>query len=127
VQLAAGTFIINRGNFLLINRGITLRGAGPDKTTLERTDGAKPFQEAVSSKNAPLIVVGPSRYSATVDPSGVARSTALTADAVKGAYSVTVASTAGFSPGQIVLLTGVGRQLADRTRVGGRLGLFRLA
>ena len=29
VQLAAGTFIINSGNFLLINKGITLRGAGP--------------------------------------------------------------------------------------------------
>ena len=31
-------------------------------------------------------------------------STNLTADAIKGSYAVTVASAAGFSPGQIVLL-----------------------
>ena len=50
VQLAAGAFIINSGNFLLINKGITLRGAGPDQTTLAKTNGAKPFQEAVSAR-----------------------------------------------------------------------------
>jgi hypothetical protein len=99
VQLTAGTFIINSGNFLLINKGITLRGAGPGQTTLAKTDGAKPFQEAVSAKPSPLIIVGPSRWSG-----GVVGSANLTADAVKGAYVVTVASAAGFSPGQIVLL-----------------------
>jgi len=104
VQLAAGTFVINGGNYLLINRGITLRGAGPVRTTLARTDGAKTFQEAVSSKPAPLIVVGPSRYSLNADPSGVAGSTTLIADAAKGTYSVKVASATGLSPGQIVLL-----------------------
>jgi Pectate lyase superfamily protein len=104
VQLAAGTFIINSGNFLLINKGITLRGTRPGRTTLAKTNGAKPFQEAVSAKPSPLIIVGPSLYSPTSDASGVVRSTDLTADAVKGAYEVTVASAAGFSPGQIVLL-----------------------
>ena len=44
VQLAAGTFIINSGNFLLINKGITLRGAGAGLTTLAKTNGAKPFR-----------------------------------------------------------------------------------
>ena len=63
VQLAAGTFIINSGNFLLINKGITLRGAGPGKTTLAKTNGAKPFEEAVSARPSPLIIVGPSRWS----------------------------------------------------------------
>ncbi len=29
VQLTAGTFLINSGRYLLINKGITLRGAGP--------------------------------------------------------------------------------------------------
>jgi hypothetical protein len=98
VQLAAGTFIINSGNFLLINKGITLRGSGPAQTTLAKTDGAKPFHEAVSAKPSPLIIVGPSRWSDVVG------STNLTADATKGSYAVTVASAAGFSPGQIVLL-----------------------
>ncbi len=35
----------------VINKGITLRGAGPGKTTLAKTDGAKPFQSAVSAKS----------------------------------------------------------------------------
>ncbi len=104
VQLAAGTFIINSGNFVLINKGITLRGAGPGQTTLAKTNGAKPFQEAVSPHPSPLIIVGPSRWPATADSSGVAGSTNLTADAVKGENIVKVASTAGFSPGQVVLL-----------------------
>jgi hypothetical protein len=80
VQLTAGTFIINSGNFLLINKGITLRGAGPGQTTRAKTSGAKPFQEAVSAKPSPLIIVGPSRYN-----NGVVGSTDLTADAAKGA------------------------------------------
>jgi hypothetical protein len=104
VQLEAGTFIINSGNFLLINKGITLRGAGPGRTTLAKTDGAKPFRETVSAKPSPLIIVGPSRYSTNGDTSGVVASTKLTADAVKGGHSVTVESGAGFSPGQIVLV-----------------------
>jgi hypothetical protein len=104
VQLEAGTFTINGGNFLLINKGITLRGAGPGRTTLAKTNGAKPFQPDVSAKPSPLIIVGPSRYSTSPDASGVVGSTTLTSDGAKGTYSVTVTSTAGFSPGQIVLL-----------------------
>ena len=42
VQLSAGTFTVNGGNYVLINKGITLRGAGPRQTTLQKTDGAKP-------------------------------------------------------------------------------------
>jgi len=103
VQLAAGTFILNSG-FLLVNKGITLRGAGPGQTTLAKTNGAKPFQEAVGANNSPLIIVGPSRYSTTSDASGVVGSTNLTVDAVAGAYTVKVAGANGFSAGQIVLL-----------------------
>ena len=104
VQLEAGTFIINSGNFLLINKGITLRGAGPGRTTLAKTNGAKPFQAAVSANPSPLIIIGPSRYSTTTDTSGVVASANLTADAEKGAHTITVTSAAGLSPGQIVLL-----------------------
>jgi hypothetical protein len=103
VQLAAGTFTVNSGNFLLINKGITLRGAGPGQTTLAKTDGAKPFQETVSAKPSPLIIVGPFRYPATAEAASL-HSTDLTIDAAKGSYAVTVASAAEFSPGQIVLL-----------------------
>ena len=104
VQLGAGTFIINDGNFLLIKKGITLRGAGPGVTTLAKTNGAKPFREAVGTKPSPLIIVGPSRYANGRDSSGVIGSADLTSDAVAGGYTVTVANATGFSPGQIVLL-----------------------
>jgi len=104
VQLSAGTFIINSG-FLLINKAITLRGAGPGETTLAKTNGAKPYpQKPDNDKPSPLIIVGPSQYFNTPDGSGAVASTDLTADAVKGQYAVTVASAAGFSPGQFVLL-----------------------
>jgi hypothetical protein len=106
VQLAAGTFIINSGNFVLSNKGITLRGAGPGQTRLAKTNGAKPFpQPGANVKPSQLIVVGAAVFGSTTnDPAGVVSSTELTTDAVKGAYVVTVASAAGFSPGQIVLL-----------------------
>jgi Pectate lyase superfamily protein len=104
VQLATGTFLINSGNFLLINKGITLRGAGPGQTTLAKTDGAKPFQSAVGAKPSPLIVVGPSLFSTTDNSSDAVGSVNLTEDAAKGAYTVKVNDIAGFRPGQIVLL-----------------------
>jgi hypothetical protein len=103
VQLAAGTFIINSGNFVLINKAITLRGAGPGQTTLAKMDGAKPFPRPQANvKPSPLIIVGPAQFGNY--PAGVARSAELTADAAKGAYNVTVTNATGFSPGQIVLL-----------------------
>ena len=104
VQLAAGTFIIDGGKFLLINKGITLRGEGPTRTTLAKTDGAKPFQEATGAHPSPIVIVGPSQYSPTSDPNGIAGSTDLLADAVHATYEIKVANTAGFSPGQVVLL-----------------------
>jgi hypothetical protein len=103
VQLAAGTFIINTGNFLLVNKGITLRGAGPGQTTLAKTNGAKPYPVAPGASPSPLIIVGPARYG-TGDNAGVVGSTNLSVDAVKGTNTVAVVSTAGFSAGQIILL-----------------------
>jgi hypothetical protein len=99
VQLSTGTFTINGGNFLLIHSGITLRGAGPGQTTLQKTDGAKPGQEQTGPNPSPLIIIGPSQYS-----SAAGSATNLTADAAKGAFSVTLASAGGFSAGQYVLL-----------------------
>jgi hypothetical protein len=104
VQLSAGTFVVNGGNYLLLNKGITLRGAGPGRTILAKTDGAKPLKQAVGPDPAPLIIIGPYRYPGTQDPSGIVSSTNLTADAVKGEYEVQVTSAAGFYPGQFVLL-----------------------
>jgi hypothetical protein len=100
VQLAAGTFLINSGNFVLVNKAITLRGAGPGQTTLAKTDGALPYPAQVPGPHpSPLIIVGPARYS-----NEPGNSTNLTTDAVKASNTVTVANAAGFTAGQIVLL-----------------------
>ncbi len=99
VQLSAGTFTINGGNYLLLNKGITLRGAGPGSTTLQKTDGAKPGQEQTGANPSPLVIIGPARW----DNNG-GTSVNLAADAAKGAYSVTVSNAAPFSAGQLVLL-----------------------
>ncbi len=68
VQLSAGTYTINGGNYLLINKGITLRGAGPGQTTLQKTDGAKPGQEATGPN--------PRRWSSSVRPAGTTTTSA---------------------------------------------------
>lgn len=103
VLLSAGTFTINDGKFLLIDKGITLRGAGPGQTTLQKTDGAKPGVEATGAKPSPVVILGPSRWAANGN-NGFGGSTNLTVDAVKGAYSITVESANGFKVGQTVLL-----------------------
>ena len=100
VQLSAGTFTIGTtGGYILVNKAITLRGAGPGQTILQKTNGATPGSYFPGPHAAPIVIVGPARY---VDAGGT--STNLTSDAVKGAYSVNVASAAGFSAGQFVLL-----------------------
>jgi hypothetical protein len=98
VSLSAGTFTIAEGNYVMLNKGITLRGAGPGITTLQRTNGATLGSSRSGSKPSPMIIVGPMRWNNTTT------STTLIADAATGTNSVRVASTAGFSVGQIVLL-----------------------
>ena len=100
VQLSAGTFTIGTtGSYILLNKAITLRGAGPGQTTLQKTNGAKPGSYIPGPNPSPIVIVGPGRWDI-----GGGSSTNLTSDAVKGANSVNVASTAGFSAGQFVLL-----------------------
>ena len=99
VQLGAGTFTIAEGNYVLLNKGITLRGAGPGSTILQRTDGAQLNSYFPGSNPSPMIIVGPAEYG-----SGYNVTTTLTADGAAGSYSIDVASTYGFSVGQIVLL-----------------------
>jgi hypothetical protein len=98
VQLSAGTFIINN-DILYLNRGITLRGAGPNSTLLRRTNGATPGSY-IPGVAEPIIIVGPVRWASA----GTAFN--LASDAVKGAVSVRLAAApvGGFSPGQIVLI-----------------------
>jgi hypothetical protein len=100
--LSAGTFTVEEGNFILLNKGVTLRGAGPGSTIIQRTNGCPPLSPSSNgncgNKPSPVIIVGPERYNNWM------YSTNLTADAAQGAYSIQVSGTSGFSAGQVVLL-----------------------
>lgn len=114
VLLAAGTFVVD-GEPLSIRKAVTLRGAGPGRTLVVRTNGAKEgsYTPRVA---APVIVVGPNRW--PKPDNGTSRD--LSADGPKGAHSVTVSDAQGFAAGQFVVLdedhyaTGSWRELPDR-------------
>src|SRR3954454_1303133 len=62
VSLVAGTFTIAEGSYVLLNKGITLRGAGPGKTILQRTDGAKLGSYSPGSSPKPALLPRPGRW-----------------------------------------------------------------
>jgi hypothetical protein len=96
VLLSPGTFLTN--NYVIIRKGITLRGAGAGKTILRKTNGAR-MNQWTGPDAQPNIIIGPERW-----PGAEGTSQNLTVDGAKGSYSVTVANGGGFAPGQIVLL-----------------------
>jgi hypothetical protein len=97
VQLSAGTFLTN--NFVIINKGITLRGAGAGLTILKKTNGATMNRDTVPDAQ-PNIIVGPNRWPRSDNRT----SQNLVANGAKGSYSVTVANARQFAAGQMVLL-----------------------
>ncbi len=97
VQLSAGTFLAN--NYVIIPKGITLRGAGAGMTILRKTNGAK-MNEWTSPDAQPNIIIGPNRW----PKSDSGTSQKLAADGAKGSYSVPVDNGSKFRAGQIVLL-----------------------
>jgi hypothetical protein len=99
VSLVAGTFTIAEGSYVLLNKGITLRGAGSSKTILQRTDGAKLGSYFPGSSPNPIILAGPARWG-----SGFTTAASLTADTKPGDTSVQVSDATGFSVGQFVSL-----------------------
>lgn len=115
VQLSAGTFLIN-ANYLLISKGITLRGAGGQSTILNRTNGSVEGSDTPIVAD-PVLIIGPNRWPKPND----ATAQNLTVDAAKGTYSVTVANGSGFAAGQIVILdedhlnTGTWQALPNRS------------
>ena len=106
VLLSAGTFTVN--NYLLIHSGITLRGAGPGVTVLQKTNGARPrisptqpVDPGTYNPDAqPVVILGASRWPGP----DTTRSQNLTADGAKGASSVTVHDAGVFTAGDFVLL-----------------------
>jgi hypothetical protein len=115
VMLGPGTFIENTGNFVLVNKGVVLRGSGAGATILNRPAN-KPTTMSddieAATDPTPSIIIGPAQY---VNPDGDARCNGLTAfqpaymqmlsaDGAKGSMSVTVASGSIFKAGGFVLL-----------------------
>jgi hypothetical protein len=97
VMLSAGRFTVN--NHVILRTGISLRGAGPGVTTLQKTNGAIPGTYRVSDAQ-PIVIVGPSRWPSVDETT----SQHLVADGEKGALVVAVANGQGFAPGQFVVL-----------------------
>jgi len=94
VSLKAGTFTIAEGNTVVIDRGITLRGAGQGATILTRTGGATLGSYQPGTHPSWIVFLG-SDYNDTQPVN-------FTADGAAGATSVQVASTAGLAVGDIV-------------------------
>jgi hypothetical protein len=110
-QLGKGTFLMGANQFVQIDKGVALRGAGAGQTILKnpRNGGiADTAQDPV-----PIVIIGPGRW---VNPDGDMRCQGtptawqtqymqrLTADGGKGATSVTVGDGGIFKPGMFVLL-----------------------
>jgi hypothetical protein len=85
VQLTVGTFQVSGEGLTLRTSNITLRGAGANNTHLVQAADAQ----------FPVIIIGQRWYKWF-------QQTALTADAQKGAKSVTLASNPGLSVGELV-------------------------
>lgn len=115
VQLAAGTFTMGKGNYIVLNKGVVLRGQGAGATVLTNPLNV-PATPTSSVKDAadttPIIIMGPGRW---VNPDGDSRCQGLTtyqtqymqlltADGAKDSASVTVANGSIFSAGMIVLV-----------------------
>ena len=106
VVLSAGMFTVN--NYILIHSAITLRGAGPGVTILQKTNGAQPRISAMQPVDPgtynpdpqPVVIIGASRWPGPDDTG----SQNLTADGAKGAFSITVQNGGVFSAGKFVLL-----------------------
>ena len=75
-----------------------MRGAGAGSTILTRSGGATLNNVNPGNNPSPVIILGPMRYNNNQT------AVTLAADGAQGGNSVQVASTAGFSVGQIVLL-----------------------
>jgi hypothetical protein len=112
VQLSAGSFTIAEGSYILLNKAITVRGAGPGSTVLTRPTG--PGCPPAAGSGATLnCSSGGNNPSEMIHISPVGRYVpdnvtpcALTSDAAAGTYQVTVSSACAslFAPGQQVLL-----------------------
>ena len=113
VLLGPGTFLMGKGQYIAINKSVVLRGVAPGSTILRNPLNvfATPTVQQAADPT-PLVIIGPGRW---VNPDGDSRCQGLTAyqpaymqvlsaDAVQGSNSITVADGGIFSAGQMVLV-----------------------
>jgi len=121
VLLKAGTFTISEGSFVSINKSITVRGSGPCAgvsgagtapypatpsmtgcTLIQRSGGATlAGGDTAGSSPTPHFVMGATDQYGNLS---LGTATNLAVDGAQGSSTIQVASTTGFSVGQIVLL-----------------------
>ena len=106
VFLSAGTYNLSSGIDFAGKSNVTLRGAGPDQTTLVFTGNVDCWGQAASIcvRNADLNWTGGAAHSAT-----------WTGGYAKGTTQITLGSTAGLSVGSVLILD----QDNDTTDTGG--------
>ena len=113
VLLGPGTFTMGKGHFVIINKGVVLRGAGAGVTIIKNPlnlPATKTNQNVTDT--TPIIVVGRNRFASADGDGHCDQLTAyqtnymqlLTADGKRGTNSVTVGDPSLFSSGQIVLV-----------------------
>lgn len=106
VKLNSGSYIISGSGILVAKSNVTLQGSGPGagnisvSGTTKTPGGSGTFLVKTLGSGSAVISVGP-----TWNDTGAASPINLTADAVKGSYSVTLASVTGLAPGNIVAIT----------------------
>jgi hypothetical protein len=113
VNLGPGTFLMGKGHFVALNKGVVLRGSGAGVTILKNPLNVPATKgNSQAADTTPIVIVGPGRW---VNPDGDRRCAAptpyqvrymqlLSADGSKGSRSVTVVDGSIFSVGQMVLL-----------------------
>ena len=108
VSLGSGTFTVAGSNSILLTKGVTLRGAGPGATIVEKPPGTSTHGYPCTSGagGATLGSACPGTTPSTLIKVGgsaaLTATTTLTSDGAKGAYSIQVASTSGFVVGGLV-------------------------
>jgi Pectate lyase superfamily protein len=116
VALSAGTFLVN--DHILINKGITLRGAGPQATLLVKSNGAIAGVDHGETDAQPIVIIGPERWPQVNN----ATSQNIVANGKHGSNTVTVARGQAFSPGQFVLVDANDYDAATWTDLPDRAG-----
>jgi hypothetical protein len=109
VNLGPGTFVIAEGHYALLNKSVTLRGAGAGVTILQRTPGQDSTSNVCNAPGNWGATIGsycPGNNPTPVVVLGGGASTSspisLATNGVQGSYSISVTSTTGISVGSLV-------------------------